>query len=802
MSLVSNSIPNLINGVSQQPSDLRLASQGEIQENGFSDIVDGLKKRPPTELKNILRKGTPTGTPLTTTELDRAFFHTYKRSDSEQFTVMYDPTLSVMYVYDIEGRLRYQSGVASWDTNGTQINTNTDSVAYLGSGPKESITATSVADYTFFVNKDKIVRKDTTTPDNSRPYEGMFYLKKADYARKYECQVDNNTSGFWETRDGGTSSDSEGLKTGNILSYISGVSSDTTGSTSGRQMSLGSSTRGGSVDQPYFTVSNSSTDFTLKGTDDSGGTSLFAHKDAVASFTALPKYCTDGFVIAVNGDNQKKEDDFYVRFTGSETSGTWKECPAPSRPSSPIYHSLDEDTMPHTLRQNSDQSFTFGTAIDNLGASWTARVAGDDDTNPFPSFVDRVISDVFFHRNRLGFLSGENVIFSEVGNYFNFFRTTVRSLLDSDPIDLAVSQNEVSDLKSAIPTQDNLMLFSNLTQFSLSAEVLLTPSEVTIDQSTKFECDLTANPVGVGTSVYFAQRDGNFSGIRELYTEEGADTQDALPITSHVPEYIEGGVKQLIGSSNEDMLICVGDTKKNECYVYKWYIADNERVQSSWSKWVFDEDINHIVFNNTDIFFIFSGGSFEKLSLSSANTDNVFIDHRLKIDSVGFVDIATAYPRNVTGNTRFITAEGNAIKEADVATYLASDVSNYIHVGDAYTFKYQFSEQVFKPNGKPTRLARYQLKRITLNYNDTGSFEVTVDSTGREAVVTPFTGRILSQADNFLGSASVVKEGTLTVGIQSQAKETKITITNNSHLPSTFQNAEVEAFVTLRNQRI
>ena len=59
MTLVSKNIPNLINGVSQQPPALRLASQAEAQENGFSDIVDGLKKRPPTQLKNKLKKTAP-----------------------------------------------------------------------------------------------------------------------------------------------------------------------------------------------------------------------------------------------------------------------------------------------------------------------------------------------------------------------------------------------------------------------------------------------------------------------------------------------------------------------------------------------------------------------------------------------------------------------------------------------------------------------------------------------------------------------------------------------------------------------
>ena len=45
---MNRSIPNMFNGVSQQPPALRLPSQANIQENGMSSVVDGLSKRPPT----------------------------------------------------------------------------------------------------------------------------------------------------------------------------------------------------------------------------------------------------------------------------------------------------------------------------------------------------------------------------------------------------------------------------------------------------------------------------------------------------------------------------------------------------------------------------------------------------------------------------------------------------------------------------------------------------------------------------------------------------------------------------------
>ena len=49
MPLISSTIPNLINGVSQQPPALRLASQAEAVINCMASPVEGLKKRPPLE---------------------------------------------------------------------------------------------------------------------------------------------------------------------------------------------------------------------------------------------------------------------------------------------------------------------------------------------------------------------------------------------------------------------------------------------------------------------------------------------------------------------------------------------------------------------------------------------------------------------------------------------------------------------------------------------------------------------------------------------------------------------------------
>jgi hypothetical protein len=1026
-------------------------------------VVDGLKKRPPTKFENKLRSGNPiSGTHLTETELSTAFFHTYKRSDEEQYQVVmtsvpvagytapvthsttgthssFSPlggsayprvmlvtspsagtasqaaqtveinitslptgggtfyqigrtnangqwffsgaialtlglnTISVpavsfnrafnikvsstdihfsslkinntfayqapapdlsgshtkkIYVYDIKGNLRYESGVASWNEDGIQIAPNTDNIDYLPNDLKE-VATTSVADATFIVNKEKTVAMSEVKDPQSDLHQALVYLKSVNYGRNYTItgKPKNGSSTFTAAEetdealtiqsgaDEGLSNNSKlqvsavvGSGSNNLRDDIRGslgtptvdylpqvglnqsktyssdldltnvnasttnitnnnikvsvggqaVPYDSTGSLGWRRISsvkirlpdyvlyfsppnpyqpqgrwsrevaevreITTSDDGWIEPQtynkePYFIINTTPDgvigDFDIIVTDDDGGVNLKAFKGNAKSFTDLPNQCKQGFRLGVVGDNQKKEDDFHVVFTGEAGSGYWKETVAYN-----LLNYFDLTTMPHTLRQNDDLSFTFGYGSDNDGVTWHHRKAGDDNTNPAPSFVGQKISDIFFHRNRLGVLAGENVIFSEASGYLNFWRTTVRTLLDSDPIDVAVSQNEVSELKAAVPIQDNLLLFSNLNQFTLSASQLLTPAEVTVDQSTKYECDLTAPPVGAGNSVFFATKSGGYAGVREFFTRDETEIKDAVEITSHVPSYIQGGIRDIQASSNKDMLIILSDTNKNECYVYKWYNSSQERLQSSWSKWSFHngkvasgnlipKNIASVAFNNADLFFTFEDGSYEKMELSEL-VSPVLLDNQLTVVPIDAT--YTALPTNVAAH---LTNRMVVITEEGINLGLAQDAANLNKIlnslndsktlifGEPYTFKYQLSEQVFKPvQGDSTKLARFQLRKLAFNYSNTGTFKVTVDSVGRDPTVSTFTGRLLGQEDNILGTATVVPEGSFPVGIQSQADKTNITITNDTHLPSTFQSAEWEGFVTLRNKRL
>jgi hypothetical protein len=192
--LISSSISNLVNGVSQQPFTLRLASQAEVQENGLSTTSQGLKKRPPSKhLKKIIN-----GT------LGNAYIHTINRDENERYVVVV--TNGDLQVYDLLGNQKTVNF-----PNGKAYLTATD--------PTNSFRAVTVADYTFLVNKSVTVTTGTTT-SATRPFETLIFVKAGNYGKTYSVIVNGNTVASYTTPDGTSGSHTANISTDFIATQM------------------------------------------------------------------------------------------------------------------------------------------------------------------------------------------------------------------------------------------------------------------------------------------------------------------------------------------------------------------------------------------------------------------------------------------------------------------------------------------------------------------------------------------------------------------------------------------------------
>lgn len=803
MSIVSTTIPNLINGVSQQPYALRLASQSEVQINGYSSVVEGLRKRPPTKLAAKISD-------QPTTE---AKIHMINRDAAEQYSVVV--TNGGLRVFTLAGEER----PVAFPTGTGYLNTTY---------PETAFECLTVADFTFILNRSVFTRAVESDIVPMRPYEALLWVKQGAYSTRYSVTVDTTTVSY-TTKTSEFAINQGDVQTTNIA-YQLQVALETGAVPPGADAAQFTIT--GPALGSGFTIFNlgstlylqSATDFSLFATDGLADSAIKAIKGTVQRFSDLPARGYAGFRVRVVGTNENAFDDYYVEFEAdSGGGGTWKESTRGGET-----RRLDPQTMPHALVRNSDGSFTFR-QID-----WDARKAGDLDSIPMPSFVGRTLNDIFFHRNRLGVLADENVVMSRAGDFFNFFRASALQTLDTDPIDIAASHVKVSILRHAIPFNESLLLFSDQTQFVLAAGDLLTPKTASISQTTEFECSLRAKPVGAGQNVYFAVQRGAFTGIREYFVDGDTRLNDAADVTAHCPRYIPKNVSKLAASSNEDVLVALSGDSRSQLSVYRYYWSGGDKLQSSWSKWEFPstDQIMAVDFIESELWLLISrpdGTYLESVSLEPGRVDApatfaVHLDRKvseskatLAYDAGSNTTVITFPYARLAGETyqliawygdggrapgEFVPWTAVSPTQVRVAGYLTK-----FFWGRQYQLRYRFSTLIVREdasggNGQqPIGEGRLQLRRMTLSYSGTGYFRVEVTPKYRDTYRYVFSGRVVGSGQNVIGQVAI-EQGTFRFPVASKNDQVQIEIVNDSPLPSTFLSAEWEGFFQIRSKRL
>ena len=787
MPLITRSIPNLIGGVSQQPEILRLENQATEQVNGFSGVVEGLKKRPPT---NYIAK-------ISSSSLTNSFIHTINRDSNERYVVVISN--GSISVYDVLG-------------NSKTIVNQTNATNYLtSSNPRGEFKALTVNDYTYILNTTKTVALDSGTTSPAKIEQAVYTVVQgvgsSTTSSPYSITIDGTTYTY-----NSATTDTKTIRNG-VKSAV--------GSPSGITLAdLGDSS---------FSIVKSSGTLEISASDGYGNQASQIIKDTVQNFSDLPAQAINNMVVEVQGDASNSFDNYYVVYKSS--TKVWEETVAPG-----LQIKLDPDTMPHVLIRSADGNFRF-TQVDGSSytisstsydvPSWGDRVVGDLDSSPDPSFVGTKIKDIYFHRNRLGFLADENVILSRSGEIFEFFNETVTDALDTDPIDINVAHTKVSILKHAVAFDEKLLLFSDQTQFILTGGANLSPSNVSVNVTTEYETLDTVAPVGSGSNVFFAFNKGRFTGVREMYVENDGETNNGEDITANIPKYIPSDVFKFAIASNENILVTLSSKagELNNLYIYQWFFANQRRLQSAWHKWTIgdanDTKILNVDFIGTNLYLIIErsdGVYIETVDCAPASVDDgeTYLTHLdRKLDNTQVTESYNAgtnittitLPYAIDANMKLVGKSGASNKagrdislasQTGTTITVAGDITGFNYfIGEQYQFTYTFSQQYLalgtNTEGSRTRIreGRLQIRNWTVSFNDTGYFQSSVTPEARNTSTATFTGTIVGTG---LAGTVNLEDGDFTFAVQSRNENLTITLTNNSHLPSNFVNAEWEGY--------
>ena len=538
-------------------------------------------------------------------------------------------------------------------------------------------------------------------------------------------------------------------------------------------------------------------------------------QSSVNDVQGLPNQCKHGYIVKVANALRAEEDDYYLKFEGQndkDGNGSWVECAKPG-----IAKTLTN--MPLVIQRTAATTFTV------RPFEYFDRTVGDEFTNPLPSFVGGRINKVLFFRNRLAFLSGENVITSRPGTLGkpDFFIETALTVSTSDPVDISAASMFPSDLFDGIEINAGLLVFSTNQQFLLASDdTVFNPDTAKLRSIATFNYNKDIAPISLGTTVAYLDNSGKFSRFNEMANSAREGEPNILEVSKIVPTLIPKDV-DLMTNSRENSIVLIGKTGSDTIFGYKYFQTAEKRQQAAWFKWKLNNPLIYHFIINDEYFFLDSDYYLQSIKLVQSTTDPSIVqdnvDFLLHVDnhttvsggsfnsatntttfsSVGWLNTVT------TPNHELVVIDTNT-NSARVGRYAKPTISGTTLTlpgnwsGVTLTIGYIYPYEVKLPTIYPTRAqgsasaadvnASLVLHRVKFHFGKIGLYETTLERVGKNDYTEIYESTELDEYD--ASDAPYLEEFIKTVPVYEKNTNVEITLKSSHPAPATLRSLSWE----------
>lgn len=461
---------------------------------------------------------------------------------------------------------------------------------------------------------------------------------------------------------------------------------------------------------------------------------------------------------------------------------------------------------------------------DSLGFFyWGEREAGDEKSNPAPTFVNRQITGISFYKNRLVFLSGENAICSQASEVFNFYASSVITILDNDPVDISCGSIRPINLNQALQVSRGLLLFSEDAQYILETTTeAFSPSTAEINLIGGYSLNDRIAPVNTGSSIIFQDEGDKASNIFEMAVGEGVGANSqVLELTRLVPSYIPAEVRWMKASSTMSTVVIATKQEKDSLYVFRFFNNGNQRAMASWFRWKFigdvlyaefDHDTLYLVLRKADQYVITKASLLTETSGGAVQFEGEWLD--LRLDCFDYVP--TVVYNSAPHKTRICFKDGfGQFSDKAILTYLSDESAGlyqelpiqfdntapvgqkyYLeidgdHSEDKFAIGYRYVAEAQLPaffvqlgEGVKDTLNIPQVHRLKINSYNSGPYQVKVESKGRDPFQLTLPQIFANQYQ--ANDLPIVRNAQSTVPILAKGTEADVTLIAEGIFPTAF----------------
>lgn len=559
MGVYESSYKSLLQGVSQQVARERQPGQVTAQENMLSDVVTNCRRRPGAEYRYSL------ASPGASASNIKAYFVDVA---GQKVHVLINTSTGTVTILD-----------TSYAVLASLVQ------PYLIATSPKSVQVSTLGEELFILNREKVPAASGGSAGTNPNKIGCAFVTAGAFTKKYTVVITTSlgtATGTYTTPTGAAAGDAALSTPDYIASQL--VTSITAGATTiGVTVSR--------TDAYMGFVSAVGINMTV--TCPVGTAYMIGSKDGYftieGNLPALLPAALDKYIVRVGDVRSPK----YFQYIVASTS--WLECGSWTSP---------------TVVTNMPAALTYSAGAWQFSTiPYEGRFSGDELSNPTPRFIDKGITGISVYQGRLVLLSGPLVLMSASNLPRRFYRSTVTSILDSDPISIGAGANSSAAYEYAVPFQKDLLLFSASYQALVpSANVAITPRTATCLLTSTYNADMTSSPVTLGrTLMYPTPRSESFFGVLEMVPSSQVDSQYiSADATSHLPKYMAGTCRFSVSSSTSGTVLFApsGDTKSLIVHEYMW--SGDQKVQQAWHRWTFPYELAAAYFIESVIMLVFA----------------------------------------------------------------------------------------------------------------------------------------------------------------------------------------------------
>lgn len=635
MTKATGTYASLIKGVSQQAPADRLEGQHGEQINMLSDPVRGLVRRNGMVLENQLV--TPALPGVANATIDSFSYRTYSmRTDGRDLDLIYRSRpvvggwpganhLDGLMVYD-----KTPDDSRGWKTVVTDP-TDDDIRTYMEGGVS---ALTALGAYVIFAGKG--VRPQYATSDQmvgqAWSNYGAVWVRGGAYARTYHIRAKKASTGAvytaWYTTMASAypgSLDTSGLtytdplyqKYVNDLTFayntavnqwIGDASEDIVPSNIAQKLvdaltaaGFTGWTRNGSH------IGNSDV-AELEVTDGGDGSLLVSLLSTTSAADEVTDMHLDGKVVKVQ-PKTADGDSFYLKAYAKDAAVTAGLVPVIWREAAGV---VQTPTLTFAIGTFYGGVFYVASTPTKLSAlilaetgdtldvpGYVPSIVGDTSSVVPPHFFTRYITALGVFQDRLVVVSDAVVNMSRPGDYFNFYRSSVLTVADDDPIEVSALGTEGDTIRQATVYDRNLLMIGDKAHYVMNGRVVQTPATAAI--AVLFALDNTAGavPVGTGRHVFSLKEDSQLAACRLMQTQAGLfqDAPQVGDVSEQLRDYINGTPAEMVALSSPDMVFVRTEhflrstgafprARPTGLYLYQFMDSkDGQRLTDSWSAW-------------------------------------------------------------------------------------------------------------------------------------------------------------------------------------------------------------------------